>query len=130
MNFWFRAYREVNDDFDYFCHPEIETEFWNYARIHSFPVNQFIGKKDVLGTPIFTGDIVLDVRRSAALEILVELEAARFFVRELHPREPSYKYSEIPEAVRVVGNIYQDQDLVREEKVFIDRRTAWKIVRG
>jgi hypothetical protein len=130
VNFWFRAYREVNDDFDYFSHPEIETEFWNFARIHEFPLSQFIGIKDLLGTPIFVGDIVLDIARNAALEIVLESEKCRFFIREIHPREPSYRYSEIPEPIKIVGNIYQDKDLIRNQKAFIDRRIAWKIVRG
>lgn len=107
----FRAYREVNDDFDYFVHPEIESEFWNLARVHEFPVTQRTPWHDRLGNWVYVGDILF----SKDSGLLFEVEPS--FDRKLIYARRSEKIIGPMKDLNVVGNIFQPDQISLDEKV-------------
>lgn len=97
------------DELDY-CIPSYETE-----EIDTNTLGQYTGLKDKNGKKIFEGDIV-DVTRPCIWEIgIVIFKDGCFFIKVKETLLPLYECEINNYKLEVIGNIYDNPELLKEE---------------
>lgn len=96
-------------DENYINSTELEGEFL----VDKDTVGQYIGVKDKNGKEIYEGDIVKDENVNLLGVVKFSGRYLQFVVDDIHDGEQDY--SEFMNQVEVIGNVYENADLLKEE---------------
>jgi hypothetical protein len=84
----------------------------NMYEVDESTIGQYIGKRDVSGAYIFEGDI-LETEQGHHVVVGYSEESAAFVLRDIHNSEVFHSIGQVGQ-MRLIGNIYDNKDLVKE----------------